>query len=240
MKILCDTAIPSDVTFNDLSIICEQATPDKPNKIKIKGLYIACNCKNVNGRRYDFDYFNEDVVPTYIETAIKPHQAYAELNHAQSYNVNPKDACDIITDLHASGTNFEGESEVLNGDTRLGIPGTPNGDILAAILMHGGKIGKSTRGAVDNPKNPLIDRNNQYKLITVDTVLNPSGPGCYINDVILEEKDFMINEHGIIVECAYNQFEKEQDEIARQNILDIKKKQEALLDSFNNFLKNIR
>ena len=50
MKILCDTAIPSDVTFNDLSIICEQATPDKPNKIKIKGLYIACNCKNVNGQ----------------------------------------------------------------------------------------------------------------------------------------------------------------------------------------------
>lgn len=50
----------------------------------------------------------------------------------------------------------------------------------------------------------------------------------------------MINEHGIIVECAYNQFEKEQEQIARQNILDIKKKQEALLDSFNNFLKNIR
>ena len=74
----------------------------------------------------------------------------------------------------------------------------------------------------------------------MDTVLNPSGPGCYINDVILEEKDFMINEHGIIVECAYNQFEKEQDEIARKNIVDIKKKQEALLDSFNNFLKNIR
>lgn len=50
----------------------------------------------------------------------------------------------------------------------------------------------------------------------------------------------MINEHGIIVECAYNQFEKEQDEIARKNIVDIKKKQEALLDSFNNFLKHIR
>ena len=50
----------------------------------------------------------------------------------------------------------------------------------------------------------------------------------------------MITEHGIIVECAYNQFEKEQDEIAKKNIVDIKKKQEALLDSFNNFLKNIR
>ena len=121
-------------------------------------------------------FASEDGLIYYIipVNRITPHQAYAELDHAQSYNVNPKDACDIITDLHASGTNFEGESEVLNGDTRLGIPGTPNGDILAAILMHGGKIGKSTRGAVDNPKNPIIDRNNTYKLITVDTVLNPS------------------------------------------------------------------
>ena len=50
----------------------------------------------------------------------------------------------------------------------------------------------------------------------------------------------MINEHGIIVECAYTQIEKEQEQIARQHILDTKKKQEALLQSFNNFLKNIR
>lgn len=240
MKILCDTAIPSDVTFNDLSVICEQATPDKPNKIKIKGLYIACNCKNVNGRRYDFDYFDNEVVPTYVKNMIEPRCAYSELNHAQSYNINPKDACDIVTDLHASGTNFEGESEVLNGDTRLGIPGTPNGDILAAILMHGGKIGKSTRGAVDFPKNPIIDRNNKYVLISIDTVLNPSGPNCYINDVIMEEKDFMLNEHGIIVECAYEQLEKEQDEIARQHIFDAEKKKQTLLNSFANFLQNLK
>lgn len=50
----------------------------------------------------------------------------------------------------------------------------------------------------------------------------------------------MIDKHGIIVECAYNQFEEEQDEIARKNILDTKKKQEELLASFSNFLQNIR
>jgi hypothetical protein len=53
-------------------------------------------------------------------------------------------------------------------------------------LVHGGKIGKSTRGAVDDPNNKIIDSNNKYSLICVDTVLDPSGPNCYINDIIME------------------------------------------------------
>ncbi len=240
MKILCDTAIPSDVTFNDLSIICEQSSANKPNKIIIKGLYIACDCKNVNGRNYDFNYFNEEVIPTFKKNMIDTNQAYAELNHAQSYEINPKNACDIIKSLTAINKNFEGESEVLNGDTRLGIPGTPNGDILASILLHGGKIGKSTRGGVDNPKNPVINYNNKYNLITIDTVTNPSGPGCFIDEILMESKDFMVNEHGLIVECAYNKFEEDLDKIAQQNILDKQKKQQALLNSFNSFLNNIK
>jgi hypothetical protein len=39
--------------------------------------------------------------------------------------------------LLKTGNVFIGESTVLNGDTRLGLPGTPNGDILAAILLRG-------------------------------------------------------------------------------------------------------
>lgn len=116
--------------------------------------------------------------------------------------------------------------------------GTPNGDILAAILLRGGKIGKSTRGAVDNPNNKIIDKNNKYSLITVDTVLSPSGPGCYINEVVCEEKDYMINEHGLIVECAYNQLEKELDNY--KHTFDQSKRNEEMLKIFNNFLNNIK
>lgn len=124
-------------------------------------------------------------VPEYKRIWVNQGRAYAELNHAQSYTVDPKLACEIITSLEVDGKDFIGESVVLNSDTRLGTPGTPNGDILAAILVHGGKIGKSTRGAVDDPNNKIIDETNCYSLITVDTVLDPSGPGCYINDLIM-------------------------------------------------------
>ena len=106
-----------------------------------------------------------------MNTWVNQKRAYAELNHPQSHVVDPKNACDLILDLVQDGNTFIGESIVLNGDTRLGIPGTPNGDILAAILLRGGRIGKSTRGAVDDPQNKKIDKNNAYNLITVDSVL---------------------------------------------------------------------
>ena len=161
MKLLFENTCPKDVTFNDISVIVEQANSKQPSKMMIKGLYIACDVVNANGRTYDFNYFEETVVPEYRKTWIEPMRVYAELNHANSHEINPKDACEIITSLTPEGKNYIGESVILNSDARFGTPGTPNGDILAAILIHGGKIGKSTRGAVENPKNKMIDRNNR-------------------------------------------------------------------------------
>lgn len=238
MKLLFEATETKDLTFNDYSVIVESTNPREPQKLKIQGPYIACNVVNVNGRKYDLDYFVESVVPEYMKTWVAPGRAFAELNHPQSHVVDPKNACDLITDLKQEGNTFLGESIVLNGDTRLGIPGTPNGDILAAILFRGGKIGKSTRGAVDDPNNKIIDKNNQYNLITVDTVLDPSGPGCWINDILLEEKDYMVNEHGLIVECAYDQLEKNLSEY--KSTADQAKKNEYLFNAFNEFLTNIR
>lgn len=238
MKLLFENTCPSDVAFDDMSVIVEQANAKQPAKMKIKGIYISCNLKNVNGRIYDFEYFENDVIPEYRKTWVEPMRAYAELNHAQSHEVNPKDACEIITSLTPDGTNYIGESIILNSDPRTGILGTPNGDILASILMHGGKIGKSTRGAVDDPKNKLINKDNQYVLITVDTVLNPSGIGCYINDVVLEQKDFMVNEHGFLVECAYNSLEKNLD--AYVSTPDQDKKREYMFNAFSSFLDEIK
>ena len=121
-----------------------------------------------------------------LDPAYRTGCKIAVIDGTAPHVVDPKNASDLILNLTQDGNTFIGESIVLNGDTRLGIPGTPNGDILAAILLRGGRIGKSTRGAVDNPNNKKIDKNNAYNLITVDTVLEPSGPGCWIGDVILE------------------------------------------------------
>lgn len=206
--------------------------------LRFVGLYIACDVKNVNGRIYNFDYFEKEVIPEYRRIWVDQNRAYAELNHAQSHVVNPKDACELITSLTPEGKNYVGESVVLNSDSRFGTPGTPNGDILAAILMHGGKIGKSTRGAVEDPSNTTIDENNKYVLITVDTVLDPSGPGCYVNDVVMEEKDYMQNEYGIVVECAYNNLQKKLDSYVSTPVIEDRKSE--MFKAFGDFLNDLK
>lgn len=238
MKLLFEQTTPSDVSFNDMTVVLEQANAKQPAKLKIKGLFIACDIKNVNGRTYSFDYFEKTVIPEYRRIWVDQNRAYAELNHAQSHVVNPKDACELITSLTPEGKNYVGESIVLNSDSRFGTPGTPNGDILAAILMHGGKIGKSTRGAVEDPNNKIIDEKNGYTLITIDTVLDPSGPGCYINDVVMEEKDYMVNEYGIVVESAYSNLESKLNKYVSTPIADDKK--EYMYKAFSNFLKDLK
>jgi hypothetical protein len=42
-------------------------------------------------------------------------------------------------------------------------------------------------------------------MITVDTVVDPSGPGCFV-DGIMESKEFMIDNHGDIIEIAFDKF----------------------------------
>ena len=238
MKLLFEQTSPKDVSFNDFSVIVEQANAKSPSKIKIRGCYIACDIKNVNGRTYSFDYFENSVIPEYNRIWVNPKRAYAELNHAQSHVVNPKDACELIISLTPEGKNYIGESIVLSSDSRFGTPGTPNGDILASILIHGGRIGKSTRGAVDNPDNPIINEKNKYNLITIDTVLDPSGPGCYVNDIVMEQKDYMVNEHGLVVESAYSSLEKKLDNYI--STPDQKKKQEYMMNAFSEFLNNLK
>lgn len=238
MKLLFENTNIPDLTFNDMDVIVEQASSKSPAKLKIRGLYIACDVKNVNGRIYDFDYFQSEVIPEYKRIWVDQHRAYAELNHAQSHVVNPKDACEIITSLEPEGKNYVGESVILNSDSRFGTPGTPNGDILAAILMHGGKIGKSTRGAVEDPSNTTIDRNNKYVLITVDTVLDPSGPGCYVNDVVMEQKEYMQNEYGVIVECAYDNLQKKLDKYVSTPVVEDRRKE--MFNAFGDFLKDLK
>lgn len=51
MKLLFETVATKDLTFNDYSVIVESENPKEPQKIKIKGPYIACDVVNVNRKK---------------------------------------------------------------------------------------------------------------------------------------------------------------------------------------------
>ena len=189
--------------FFDYDLILEQENKESPKFLKIKGPYIVANKKNANGRIYNLDEMIPEV-SRFVTEMVDTGRALGELNHPTSPVIDHSKACHRVTKLTQDGFTWIGESIVLSSSADGTIKGTPNGDILASILQHGGKPGMSTRGiGMVSECSGMV---KQYKIVTVDCVSNPSGPGCFING-ILESKDFIINQHGDIVESAYEKFE---------------------------------
>ena len=180
--------------ISDYQVILEQESKDKPEFLRIKGPYIITETKNSNGRIYK-DNIMEKCVSDYMRDYINTGRALGELNHPDHTEINPDRACHRITSLErfkdGKLSGWIGESVILKG--------TPCGDIVSSILKYGGKPGVSTRGVGNITESGIVD---EYKLVTVDVVTNPSGPGCFVNG-ILESKNYMINQYGDIIEQAY-------------------------------------
>ena len=218
--------------FRDYDVIVEQENPQSPKFMKITGPYIVAEEKNANGRIYKQNIM-ESAVEDYIDEYIKSGRAMGELNHPTHTEIDQKEVCHRVVDLKQDGNVWTGTSIVLCSSEDGKIKGTPNGDILASILQHGGKPGMSTRGVGNITESGIVD---EYKLITIDAVSNPSGPGCYV-DGILEAKSFMIDNHGDIVETAYNKLETKLEKMPNSNIVTIK--EDYMVNIIKEFIKSI-
>jgi hypothetical protein len=184
LKLICES------DFYDLVVTEEQDHKNSRRKIGVKGPFIVCGVKNGNGR----EYLEDVMVPAvneYIEEMIDTKRAVGEMNHPPTTQIDYNNACHRITGLTKDGNIWIGESQVLLG--------TPKGDLLASLLMNDVRVGMSTRGVGKVDKNKVVQK---YKMITVDVVHEPSAPGCFMEG-ILEAKDFMIDNHGFVVEMAY-------------------------------------
>jgi len=216
LKLICETA-----TY-DLDIIEEQANENVGKKLKICGPMIIAGKRNGNGRLY-LPEIMEKSVSTFDKELISTSRAVGELNHPTSIDVNYNNACHLITNLKQDGNIWLGESNVLLGTTK--------GDLLAGLLSNGVRVGMSTRGVGNINEQKEVD---EYKLITIDVVHEPSGPGCFMEG-ILESKNFMINEHGDIVEIAYEKLTQELANLPRHT--DARSQQIA--EAIRNFLIQI-
>lgn len=204
----------------DLVVEVKQDSPHDQKHVKVKGLYIVTEVKNANGRIYHKPMM-EKSVSLYEKEMIKSGRAYGELNHPESVEVNPDRVCHRITALTPDSNNWIGESVITIGSTC--------GDILKSLLLSGGKVGFSTRGVGDLTSEGIV---NDYKLITVDAVLNPSAPNAFVEG-ILESKQYMIDAHGTILEMAYDNFNK-----ALKN-LPMNDRQKYVMSSVEAFINSI-
>jgi len=54
----------------------------------------------------------------------------------------------------------------------------------------------------------------------------------------MEQKDFMVNEHGIVVECAYDNLKKKLDDYVSTPVKE--KKDEYMFNAFKEFMDDLK
>jgi hypothetical protein len=116
--------------------------------------------------------------------------AFGELNHPQSTTVDLDRAAIGINKLNVEGNNILGEAKVLS---------TPKGKVLRCLMDDKFKWGVSSRGLGVLQEQTDYKNVTKFKIVAIDAVANPSGPGCYVAP-ILEQRDYILESNGSFVE----------------------------------------
>lgn len=214
-------------------LVEQQSTKDVPH-LKIHGPFLVAEKRNGNGRLYKKQIM-DIAVEEYNRDYISQNRALGELGHpADRFEPDFSEACIKIDELKVSEDDpnvYLGTATVLQSDPARGIKGTKNGDVLASMLQYGVKVGVSSRALGQMNEDKVIDK--VLKLCAVDVVMNPSGPGCFVNG-ILESKQFLLDEHGNVFEKAFNVLE------STISNLPLKNRTEYLAKAFSAFMENIK
>ena len=213
------------VSFDAIEMLAESDQVTGKKNYFLKGPFLEANIKNRNGRRYMQETLEREVKDFY-ETKIKTKRAMGELDHPPEPTINLERISHIITDLYMDGNIGYGVAKLLN---------TPMGEIAKALVDDGIQLGMSTRG-VGTLDGDLVK--DDYKLITVDIVADPSAPTAFVEGV-LENKNYIISATGEIVEAAIAQLHKNMNTAVKQNRFDKDAFSTATLDYLNTFLKSI-
>jgi len=231
----------TESNIEDFELITEAETADKPQTIKMRGVYLASNVKNGNNRIYPYEEL-KSTVDKFIKEKIETNTALEELEHGGEVTINPDRACARTISLVEDNKSWIGTSVVLATDEKHGIKGTKCGDLLKSLLQYGTAIGHSSRGVGNvNESTGIVE---DYQLICIDTVLNPSigifnqsNADRFVNG-ILESKSFIVNTHGEILEETFENFEKNISKMP--NTFITSKKVEYLGDAVMKFLNAFR
>ena len=178
-------------------ILTESVGSEK--RMYITGPFIQAETRNRNGRVYPLGLIEREVKK--FQKLIESHEAVGELNHPEDGNINPDRAALLITELKMDGNLAMGKAKVLS---------TPCGKILESLINDGVKMGVSTRGTGNLTNENTVE--NDFNLITIDSVYMPSGQSCY-SEAINESVEWMLNEStGLYIEKRKQKMDKARNE----------------------------
>jgi len=147
-------------------------------KLKVYGTAIVSDIAGINGRSYPKRIL-ESEVKRFNDKFIKKGRGVAELNHPRLssdgdgkdysvFEINLMKACAVIEELEFKGANLYCKMAVVDNH--------PAGQALKALIEAGYVPGYSLRGAgsVKDTGKGFFEITDDYRLITIDVVGNPS------------------------------------------------------------------
>ena len=187
------------IEFKDLDVVKESVEVDGEQKKQyyLKGPFLEADVLNRNGRKYMKETLVREVKKFY-ETKISKNRSVGELDHPPDPTVNLDRVSHVITDLQMKDNVGYGIARLLE---------TPKGRLAKVLVDEGILLGMSTRGVGSLDGEFVKD---DYNLITVDIVADPSAPSAFVEGV-LENKEFIIGKDGEIVEKAIEMLQKKVD-----------------------------
>lgn len=179
MKLITETTFEVDVL--------EEATSGNKD-LYITGPFAQAEKKNRNGRIYPLSILEREI-NRYDREMIKTGRALGELEHPQSTEIDPRKASHRIVEMKKVGNDFIGKALVLD---------TTDGNIVRGLIKGGTNIGVSTRGvgSVTN-RGGINEVNEDFRMLAVDVVMNPSGPDCFVNG-IMEGVEYILEDNKIV------------------------------------------
>lgn len=150
----------------------------------IEGVFMQADIKNRNGRIYPKPVLDKEV-KRYMKESVERKNAFGELNHPPTPQINLDRVSHIIVSLKEDGSNYIGKAKILE---------TPMGLIVKNIIEGGGQLAVSSRGT-GSLKNigGTMQVKEDFRLATAaDIVGNPSAPSAYV-DAIMESPDWIFD-----------------------------------------------
>ena len=214
------------VSHDSLQLISEDSEGGSSKSYFLRGPFLQANVKNRNGRKYMRETLEREVKDFY-KTKIQTHRSIGELDHPPEPTINLDRISHIITELEMDGDIGMGCAKLLD---------TPMGKIAKALVQDGVQLGMSTRGVGTLDGDMVKD---DYKLITVDIVADPSAPTAFVEGV-LENKEYIVSETGEIVEAAVRQLKQNMNKATQAHRYNKEEFSKATLSYMEQFLRSIR
>ncbi len=147
---------------------------------------MVSDMQNKNDRIYPKAVL-EQAVNNFV-TLVQENRALGELGHPNTPTINHDRASHLVNELSFQGKYVVGKAKVLS---------TPCGKIVKTFLDEGVKLGVSSRGlgSLKPNKSGLMEVQNDFRIVTVDIVSDPSGPNCFVEG-IMENAEWVYGENG--------------------------------------------